>query len=149
MSFQVVMKIKQKEPKYKFFEIVEELDTVPLWWSSSPTNCVVNNFKVKSKLFHSDTLQNYTEKSLNIHTCITQFCCGCCCCWRCCLPVSLDSLDLLLLLDLKLTDFLTDNFRPIIFRKLSFFFWPGGVRPHSGHLQNNKIKNKIKIKLTK
>ena len=72
---------------------------------------------------------------LVVPTCMTQFC-GCC---RCCLPISLDSLDsldLLLLLDLKLTDFLTDNFRPIIFRKLSAFFWPGGVRPHSGHLQH-------------
>ena len=47
---------------------------------------------------------------------------------------SRESLDLLLLLDLKLTDFLTDNFRPIIFRKLSGFFRPGGVCPHSGHL---------------
>ena len=62
----------------------------------------------------------------------------------CCRPVSpaparslcsRDSRDLLLLADLKLTDFLTLSFRPISFRKLSGFFGlPGGVRPHSGHL---------------
>ena len=52
---------------------------------------------------------------------------------------SRESLDLLLLLDLKLTDFRTDNFLPSILRKLSGFFRPGGVRPHSGHLHKLKI----------
>ena len=52
---------------------------------------------------------------------------------------SRESLDRLLLLDLKLTDFRTDNFLPSILRKLSGFFRPGGVRPHSGHLHKLMI----------
>ena len=43
----------------------------------------------------------------------------------------------LLLPDFQLTDLRTDNLRPSILRKLSGFFLPGGVLPHSGHLQRN------------